>query len=75
MPMLRDGWKQKRKDKRTEQYWKRQMTERLLSDYEQYQCDCNFIEIDYGERPSNNGLDLCNPAFAFHTSLAKWIVT
>jgi hypothetical protein len=47
----------------------------VLLPHEAYQQEFNFIEADYGWRPSNNGLDMGNPAFAFTTNLAKWIRT
>lgn len=69
-----EDWKERRKDKKTEEHWNRIAAERPLYEFEEYQREWNFIEVDYGERPSNNGLDFCNPGFAFTTNLAKYIV-
>lgn len=67
-------WKQRRTNKRVENYWKNIKQRRSLNNFEQYQKEWNFIEIEYGIRPSNNGLDFANPAFAFTTNLAKYLV-
>lgn len=66
-------WKTRRQDKKTEAYWRRQEEDHTLTVNEEYQKEWNFIEKDYPETPSNNGLGLGNPGFAFHTSLAKYI--
>lgn len=68
-----EDWKQRREDKKTEKYWELQEADHVLSPYEEYQKKWNFRESEYGERPSNNGLGLGNPAFAFDTKLAKYI--
>lgn len=70
MPTLIEGWKRKRDDKRAKLHWERKPPR---NGWEEYQKEWNFIETDYGERPSSNGLDLMNPGFAFHTSLVKYI--
>lgn len=64
------NWKTRREDKRTEEFWRRREP---LNNYQQYQQKWNFIETEYSERPSNNGLDLANPAFAFTTNLVKYL--
>jgi hypothetical protein len=69
---LRD-WKNKRIDGRVENHWKKIASECTLKFGELYQQKWNFIESEYSERPSNNGLDLGNPSFAFTTNLAKYI--
>lgn len=46
---------------------------RILTGWEKYQKEWNFIETDYSERPSNNGLDLGNPGFAFDKHLARYV--
>jgi len=66
-------WKERRKDKRTENHWKKIEEQRKLNSFEEYQKEWNFIETEYSERPSNNGLDRGNPGFAFHTKLAKYL--
>jgi hypothetical protein len=69
------NWKHRRIDKKTEEYWKkREEKHGELNPYEQYQKEWNFIETDYNDRPSNNGLDLAHPKFAFETKLAKYLV-
>lgn len=68
------GWKMRRKDKRVEQHWAKIKSQRPLSSYEEYQRDWNFIESEYGDRPSNNGLDTANPSFAYMSHLAKDLV-
>lgn len=73
--MRLENWKTRRNDRRAENHWKNIEAKRPLNSFEQYQKDWNFIETDYSERPSNNGLDLGNPGFAFTTNLAKFIVT
>ncbi len=74
MPTLRK-WKSPRKDTRVENIWKaRRAANSGLTSWEEYQAEWNFIETEYGERPSNNGLDMANPAFAFTTNLARYIV-
>jgi hypothetical protein len=75
MPTLIESWKERRKDKKTEAHWKFKEAKCPLNSFEEYQKRWNFIEVNYSERPSNNGLDLANPAFAFSTKLAKWIKT
>lgn len=65
------NWKQKRNDKKTEQFWERNPP---VNNWEEYQKKWNFIESDYNDRPSNNGYDLAHPAFAFETKLQKYIV-
>ena len=67
------NWKTRRKDKKTEEYWKSIEKERKLNNHEEYQKEWNFIEKDYGERPNSNGLDLMNPKFAFTTNLIKYM--
>lgn len=67
------GWKTRNLSKRVENYWKSIRMNRPLTNYEKYQKEFNFIEIEYGERPSNNGLDICNPSFVFSTKLAKYL--
>jgi len=69
-----ENWKTRRQDKKTEGYWDRKAAEGPLSCNQEYQREWNFIEKDYGEAPSNNGLDLGNPGFAFDTKLAKYLV-
>ncbi len=65
-----DGWKQRRQDKKTEAYWIRNPP---TNGWQEYQKEWNFIEIDYSDAPSNNGLDLGNPAFAFDKKLARFV--
>ncbi len=67
------GWKERRSDARAQQHWDRIASERPLRPWERFQRRWNFIETDYSYRPSNNGLDPANPAFAFATKLAKHI--
>ncbi len=64
------GWKTKRADKRAENHW---ATRPITNGWQEYQREWNFIETDYSDRPSNNGLDLMNPGFAFTTNLAKYL--
>lgn len=64
-----ENWKQVRKDKNTEQYWINNPTE---NSFEEYQKKWNFREVDYNHEPSNNGLDVGNPAFAFDKKLVKY---
>lgn len=68
------NWKTRRKDPKTELYWLNMEKKTPLNGWQKYQKAWNFIEIHYGERPSNNGLDLCNPGFAFDTKLMKYWV-
>lgn len=68
-----DGWKTRRKDKKTEKYWELKELKGPLNGFEKYQKHWNFIEAEYNYRPSNNGLDLGNPSFAFETKLAKYL--
>ena len=68
------NWKQRRNDSRVKRHWDRIAENRELNGFEQYQREWNFIETDYSDRPSNNGLDPANPSFAFSTKLAKYIV-
>ena len=68
------GWKERRQDRSAENHWKAIETRRSLNRWQQYQKDWNFIEDRYGPEPSNNGLDPANPAFAYDTKLAKFIV-
>jgi len=72
MPTLIDGWKRRRQDKKTEVYWKRNPPQ---NEWEEYQKKWNFKETDYDYQPSNNGLDLGNPAFAFDKKLVRYIKT
>jgi hypothetical protein len=74
MPTLSAGWRQRRADRKTEMHWARLAAERLLSLYERFQQEWNFIEVQYAYQPSNNGLDYCNPAFAFDKKLARHVV-
>lgn len=67
------NWKKRRSDPRVENYWKKIASQRKLNGHEEYQQKWNFIETEYGHRPSSNGLDLMNPGFAFHTSLVKYM--
>lgn len=69
-----ENWKERRNDKRVENHWKDIQSKRKLNSWEKYQQEWNFIETEYSERPSNNGLDLANPNFAFTTNLAKYLV-
>ena len=69
--MALQHWKTRRNDKRVENYWQ-QLD--FLKPGEQYQRDWNFIEYEYNDKTSNNGLDLMNPGFAFTTNLAKYLV-
>lgn len=69
-----EHWKEWRGDKRTERYWLNVEAARPLTHYKQYQKDWNFIEIEYSERPSNNGLDPANPGFVYTTNMAKFII-
>ena len=71
MPTLKDGWKHRRQDKKTEIYWKLNPPK---NGWEEYQKRWNFREIDYDYQPSNNGLDLGNPAFAFDKKLTRYIL-
>lgn len=64
------GWKQRRQDRKTELFWKNNPPK---NSWEEYQREWNFREIDYNHEPSNNGLDLANPAFAFDKKLTKYI--
>lgn len=64
-------WKRRRTDLKTEVYWNKRID--TLSTYEEYQKKWNFVEKDYSYEPSNNGLDLANPAFAFDKKLVKFI--
>lgn len=66
-------WRQRRKDPKTEKYWNKLESEKELNSFEKYQKEWNFIETEYSERPSNNGLDIANTGFAFTTNLAKYI--
>lgn len=68
-----ENWKTRRTDKKTEAHWDRIAAERKLNSYEEYQRKWNFIETDYNDTPSNNGFPLGSPAFAFHTSLVKYL--
>lgn len=73
MSVLTD-WKTKRNDKRVQNYWKAYLEKHgEINNYQKYQMEWNFIETEYSERPSNNGLDLGNPSFAYTTNLAKFI--
>ena len=72
--MVLEGWKVRRHDRKTEGHWATIAQQRTLNSWEQYQQEWNFIETDYGYEPSNNGLDLGNPSFAFDTKLAKFLV-
>lgn len=72
MPSLHKDWKKKRIDKKTENYWNNRES---LNLWEEYQKEWNFIETDYDYQPSNNGLALGNPAFAFDKKLAKFVIT
>lgn len=65
-----EKWKQRRKDRKTELYWERNPPR---NGWEEYQKEWNFKEIDYNHEPSNNGLDIINPAFAFDKKLAKFL--
>lgn len=67
------NWKTRRNDKRVENYWKGYEDKWSLNSWQKYQKEWNFIETEYSDRPSNNGLDLCNPGFAYTTNLAKYI--
>lgn len=73
MPTLRDEWRRPRSDKRVQNHWALVASKRKLNSWELYQREYNFIETEYSDRPSNNGLDLGNPGFAFTTNLAKHI--
>lgn len=68
-----ENWKTRRKDKKMEAYWISREKLGKLNPYEEYQKKWNFRETDYSEKPSNNGLDMANPGFAFTTNLAKYI--
>lgn len=68
------GWRTRNQSERVENYWSTLAEQRELTPYEKYQREWNFIETEYSERPSNNGLDLMNPGFAYSTKLAKFIV-
>lgn len=69
-----ENWKQRRSDARVANHWATVAAKRQLTPFEKYQREWNFIETEYSDRPSNNGLDMTNPAFAFTTNLAKFIV-
>lgn len=75
MPSLHEDWKKKRIDKKTENYWRTIESKRNLNSWEEYQKKWNFKETDYDYQPSNNGLDMANPAFAFDKKLAKFVIT
>ncbi len=75
MPIALREWQQRRQDRKTEVYWASRAAAHALNGWERFQQERNFIESDYGSVPSNNGLDLANPAFAFDTKLAKFLVT
>lgn len=68
-----EGWRHRRIDKRTENYWNRIAEERPLNSFEEHQREWNFREIEYNHEPSNNGLDMYNPAFAFDKKLVKFL--
>jgi hypothetical protein len=61
-------WQTRRNDKRVENYW------RGCDSPDPFQQHWNFIEHEYNDKTSNNGLDLMNPGFAFTTNLAKYLV-
>lgn len=65
-----ENWKQRRNDRKTEQYWKNNPPK---NSWQEYQKDWNFRETDYNDAPSNNELDPANPAFAFDKKLVKYI--
>lgn len=75
MPTLLPGWKKRRQDTRTEEHWRKKEAKGPLNVWELYQKEWNFIEVEYDHQPSNNGLDLGNPAFAFDKKLAKYVKT
>lgn len=66
-------WKKKREDKKMELFWNNIADRRKLSAYEEYQRRWNFKETDYNFEPSNNGLDIANPGFAYDKKLVKHI--
>ncbi len=66
--------RKRRQDKRTENIWKEQEKKHTLNSWEDWQSTWNFIESEYNDTPSNNGLDMANPAFAFTTDVAKYII-
>lgn len=68
-----ENWKERRQDKKTEEYWERKAAKGPLNNWQEYQREWNFIEIDYNHQPSNNGLDPVNPAFAYDKKLAKFL--
>src|SRR6266576_5468153 len=65
-----ENWKRRRQDKKTELYWEHNPP---TNSWQEYQKEWNFKETDYNSEPSNNGLDLSNPAFAFDKKLIKFI--
>lgn len=65
------NWKQRRQDKKTEEHWVRNPP---TNGWQEYQKEWNFIETEYNDRPSSNGLDLGNPGFAFETKFVKYLV-
>lgn len=69
-----ENWKTRRKDKKTELYWiNYEKKHGKLNNYEEYQKEWNFRETDYDHQPSNNGLDLMNPGFAYDKKLLKYM--
>lgn len=68
-----ENWEHRRQDKKTELYWINKSKEHPLSSHELHQQKWNFREIDYNSEPSNNGLDLGNPGFAFDKKLIKFL--
>lgn len=74
MPVALVGWKKRRIDKKTEIFWVERSKKWDLNPFEMYQQEWNFREVEYNGTPSNNGLCLANPGFAYTSDLAKYIV-
>lgn len=68
------GWKSRRQDKRTEEYWRKKELEGLLNDWQLYQKEWNFIETEYGIEDMGNGYTRDSPAFAYQTKYVKYLV-
>lgn len=69
-----ENWQTRRQDKKMELYWERvEKKQGFLNSYQEYRKKYNFREKDYNTTPSNNGLDLGNPGFAFTTNLVKYL--